>query len=152
MPLEVLAPGSMVICKATPATSFQQVNLMFTLGMVVSGVDHDCDSVIVEWWVPPVCAKADFRRGRKQQTVDIFGQWRPMADLTVKEAREVEMPLVLVAVADILEYNFDLEEGKVPFKILDSLRQHHGIDVTGLSVSQTANGNVYRAYVLMNVG
>ena len=61
------------------------------------------------------------------------------------------LPSVVVPVADVLEYNFDLEEGKIPFKVLDALRTAHGIDTTALSVRRTALGNVYRAYVLMNL-
>ena len=68
----------------------------------------------------------------------------------MKEAGEVDMPPVVVPVADVLEYNFDLEEGKIPFKVLDALRTTHGIDATALSVSRTALGNVYRAHVLMH--
>ena len=126
------------------------IAILYDLLHYASAADHT-DACIVEWWVPPIGKKADFQKGRKKDIVDIFGQWRPFSELIVKEAGEVDMPPVVVPVADVLEYNFDLEEGKIPFKVLDALRTTHGIDTTALSVSRTALGNVYRAYVLMHL-
>ena len=95
--------------------------------------------------------KADFRSGRKAMVVDIFGEWFPFNHLPLKDVAHVEMPPVLVSLSDILQWNIELEEGKIPYTVLDSLRMQNGIDVTALSVSQTANGNVYQSYVLMNI-
>jgi hypothetical protein len=52
--------------------------------------------------------------------------------------------------ADVLIANVELEKGRIPFTVFDSLRRAHGIDTTSLSTSQTHYGNLYRAYVLMS--
>ena len=57
----------------------------------------------MDWWVPPLARKADFQKGPKKDIVDIFGQWRPFSELIVKEAGEVDMPPVVVPIADVLE-------------------------------------------------
>jgi hypothetical protein len=40
-------------------------------------------------------------------------------------------------------------DATLPYDVFDALRSHHGIDVTGLSVSSTHRGNLYRSYALL---
>ncbi len=91
-----------------------------------------------------------FRRGRGKQVLDIFGPWEPYENLSHGEASSYVMPLVICKHADVLIGNVELEHGRIPFPVFDSLRSAHGIDTTGLSVSQTHYGNLYRAFVLMS--
>ena len=63
------------------------------------------------------------------------------------------MPSPVVHLSDILECNFDLSSDKtLPYDVFDELRSHHGIDVTGLSVSSTHPGNLYSSYALLGAG
>ena len=39
-------------------------------------------------------------------------------------------------------------DGTIPYCILDELRSQHAIDVSGLQVSRTQKGNLYRSHVL----
>ena len=80
---------------------------------------------------------------------DLFGPWKPYSSLQLAEAADIQLPPVLVNRADMLLINVSLDDGKIPFDVLDELRLQHGVDVTGLQYSQTAAGNVYRAYALL---
>ena len=44
--------------------------------------------------------------------------------------------------------NVDLDDAKIPYKVPDEIIDVHGIDVTGLEMSQTPNGTLYRRYRL----
>ena len=82
--------------------------------------------------------------------LDVFGPWRSMDELTLEAIKQCRLPEPLVNVGSVLEANFDLgSEGTLPYDVLDSLRTHHQIDLTGFSMSQTQRGNLYRQYVLM---
>ena len=50
--------------------------------------------------------------------------------------------------ADILEVITLTGLGTIPYTVLDTLRLEHAIDVTGISLSQTHLGHLYRAHVL----
>ena len=70
--------------------------------------------------------------------------------MTVAQLRKCRLPKPVVASTQILECNFDLNEGgQLPYDVFDALRTQHDIDVTGLSVSLTHNGNLYRNYALL---
>ena len=154
LPDNMIGPGSFITCKAEPGTSFLSHPLPFTMGMMVEGGVHlDADSFIVQWWVPSTSPRANMRPGPKTQVVDIFGAWQALATLTVDRAAEVNLPPVLVNRVNVLVINVQLDQDdRIPFSAFDQLRLKHGIDVTGLSTSMTHFGNIYRAYVLMNVG
>ena len=141
-------PGSLVICKATPDTTFHGQPMLFTMGMLLPyhGRQED-DAVCLEWWVPSQTPKVDFKKGRKALTLDIFAAWRPLDSLKIEERREFALPDCLVKKSDLLMQNIELENDKLQFKVFDSLRAEHNIDCTALSVSQTQGGNAYRTYV-----
>lgn len=55
----------------------------------------------------------------------------------------------MVDLSNVLEYNFEwTERQSLPYEVLDELRRHHGIDTTGLNLSLTHRGNLYRSYAL----
>ena len=58
-------------------------------------------------------------------------------------------PDCVVKQAEVLEINVDLVDGKIPYNVLDQIVDVHGIDVTGLQMSQTPNGTLYRTYRLL---
>ena len=93
--------------------------------------------------------QANFKPGRKKHIVDIFSAWRPLDSLTLAEAKDVVMPPVVVPKSDILELNVDLDCDKIPYTCFDKLRAA-GIDGTGLNLSMTPGGNIYRSYTLMS--
>lgn len=56
----------------------------------------------------------------------------------------------LVPKEDILDWNFEWQEDmSIPFETFDHLRLVHGIDVTGLNMSLTQGGNLYRSHALL---
>jgi hypothetical protein len=142
----------MLILKTTADVSYFGVKALFTMGMMVpdSAVGSDQDSFIVDWWVPRLADAETFRRGRMRQVVDIFGPWEPYENLPQDEASKYALPVVIRDRADVLIANVELDGGRIPFPVLDTLRLAHGIDATALSVSQTHFGNLYRAFVLMS--
>ena len=65
----------------------------------------------------------------------------------------ISPPPPVVHLSDILECNFDLSsDATLPYDVFDALRSHHGIDVTGLSVSSAHRGNLCRSYALLGAG
>lgn len=140
----------MVVCKATPATTCRGTLLPFTLAQVVALPRHAEDDVMVAWWVPSPGANVNFKKGRTKQVMDLFGPWRPMGQMTVAELTGTAMPEVLVSQQACLEMNFSLTaEHELPFEVFEALRKKHSIDVTGLSLSLTKRGNVYRRFALL---
>ena len=104
----------------------------------------------VVWYVPGLASAETFRSGPKKKLLDIFGPWTSMHALSLAEYQVCSMPSPVVHLADILECNFDLSSDEtLPYDVFDALRSHHGIDVTGLSVSSTHRGNLYRSYALL---
>ena len=65
------------------------------------------------------------------------------------DAEHAILPDILVNVPDILEvFEFD-GDGRIPFCVLDRIRDAHGLDIiTSMSMSQTHLGNIYRTHVL----
>ena len=85
----------------------------------------------------------------KRTIPDLFGAWVPLDDITMKAAVELEMPDCILSPSDVLIPNILLSaDGTIPYCILDELRSQHDIDVSGLQVSRTQNGNIYRSHVL----
>ena len=94
------------------------------------------------------CVRA--RGGRKKDVLDIFGSWTPMEDFSIAALRQASLPHPLVNSDDILEWNFEWgPEHTIPYETFDALRLRHGIDVTGLNLSLTHRGNLYRSYALL---
>ena len=110
---------------------------------------RNAGSVIVKWFVPPTAPVVRAGGGKKKLVVDLFGVWTPVDELELGDATHVTLPSPQVKTSNILEFNFELDDGKLPFEVLDRLRTIHGIDVTAISMSHTGLGARYRAHVLM---
>ena len=106
--------------------------------------------MLVSWYVPSFSAEASMKAGKKKQIVDIFGEWTRYEQLSIEGANNIEVSPVLIAPNAILLYNFDFADRLIPYDVFDHLRTRHAIDVTSLSVSLTAKGNLYRAAVLLS--
>jgi hypothetical protein len=60
------------------------------------------------------------------------------------------MPSPHIRPSEVLLWGFDLtSNGEIPFDILDQLLDVHGLDFTGLTLSATPRGNLYRTHRLM---
>ena len=147
-PPNILTQGSMIITSMEGAT-YKGSPLPILMAMVMDLHSQADQIMLVSWWLPTYALQADMKPGRKKQVLDIFGSWRPADSLTLADIVGTKLPEVLVSVSSILQYNFKLRDGdKIPYNILDNLRNAHGIDLTGLSISLTPEGNLYRAYCL----
>lgn len=143
----VITPESFIICDVG-ATVFG-ARLPFTLASVAGPMGPDQgDQLIVQWWVPPK-GQISTRQGRAKEAVDIFGSWRSLGSLSLHEAGDVEMPSVLIDRSRVLMGPIDLVDSKLTYKDLDQLIDQHRIDMTGLTWTQTKNGQAYRLYRLM---
>ena len=50
----------------------------------------------------------------------------------------------------VLEANFDRTDNPaLPYDVFDALRTRHSINLTGINLSMTRHGNLYRSYDLM---
>ena len=87
--------------------------------------------------------------GCSNQVADVLGVWLPYESLPLASANDVELPPILLKPSNILITNVEIDGGRVPYSVFDTLRADHGIDVTALQYSQTAGGNAYRSYALM---
>ena len=123
------------------------MNLPFLLGMLI-GPSADEAEHMVQWWVPPMSPMKAFNN-RNKKIVDVFGEWVPYENLPLERVADVKLPPVLLEPANMLITNVEIDGGKVPYSVFDTLRADHDIDVTALQYSQTPGGNIYRAYVLM---
>ena len=75
--------------------------------------------------------------------IDIFGPWEQYDALTLESAANAELPEVRVLRADVLLANVQLDEqSRIPFKVFETLRTIHDVDVSGFSSTQ--RGNLYR--------
>ena len=103
----------------------------------------------MQWLVPPLGPVVDHKPGYKQKIPDLFGAWVPLDDITMTDALMLEMPDCILSPSDVLIPNIQLSaDGTIPYCILDELRSQHAIDVSGLQVSRTQKGNLYRSHVL----
>ena len=121
----------------------------FSLGMAVPGSDADAwGYILVAWWVPGTSAAATAGTGKKAKVIDIFGPWEQYDALTLESAANAELPEVRVLRADVLLANVQLDEqSRIPFKVFNTLRKTHDIDVSGFS--STHRGNLYREWQMM---
>ena len=150
---DLIVPGSLLLV-SPPADSAvaHGHRLPIIVGMAV---DTSCKkgTILVAWYVPELARAENYRGGAKKTILDVFGPWRSMHELTLEALRQCRLPEPFVNVGSVLEANFELGiEGTLPYDVLDSLRTHHQIDLTGFSMSQTQRGNLYRQYVLMRGG
>ena len=146
----VLMVGAMILCKSGLSSirrSGSYLKMPFLMAMVVDCVPTDPD-VTVQYWVPPVAPVSRVGGGKKKMVVDLFGDWAPFDTLMISEAELVDFPDIIVQKADILEVITLTGLGTIPYTALDKLRLEHAIDVTGISLSQTHLGHLYRAHVL----
>jgi hypothetical protein len=148
-------PGSFLLVRATPSSSVHGVLVRFLIGVAIetpSTLEHAHDVVVV-WSVPGIASAETFRSGPKEKLLDIFGPWTSTHALTLAEYQVCSLPSPVVHLSDILECNFDLSsDATLPYDVFDALRSHHGIDVTGLSVSSAHRGNLCRSYALLGAG
>lgn len=120
--------------------------LKFVLGQVMD-IDYEDQSAIVEWWHPEMSKEASMRQGRKKQILDVFGGWVPSEQVEVSNLEP--LPPSVIKADQISWWGFELEDGnKIPFDVLDSIMDD-GIDITGLNMSNTSRGNLYRAHRMM---
>ena len=118
--------------------------LPFCLGEVI---DIEQDSAIIQWWHPGKSKEANLKAGRKKAILDLFGEWAPTDDLPLTELEP--LPPSILSPSKILIWGFNLESGQVPFEILDKVMDLDFVDLTGLKLSSTKRGSLYRAHRLM---
>ena len=119
--------------------------LPFVLGEALDIDDEEC---LAQWYFPGKSREANMKVGRKKQVLDIFSSWSPADTIPVEEL--VPLPPSIVKADKILLWGFDLEnDSQIPFKVLDRILTEHHIDITGLLMSSTNRGNLYRAHRLM---
>lgn len=89
------------------------------------------------------------RGGKKKKILDVFGTWHPVFNTVLHDLEHCRLPEPLVDLSNVLDCNFEwTEDGTLPFDVLDQLRNVYHIDVTGLTMSRTPHGNLYRQYVI----
>ena len=94
--------------------------------------------------------EANLKAGRKKNILDLFGEWNPADELAVGEVEP--LPPSVLAPSKILLWGFVLEEGTLlPFKVLGQIMDLDFVDLTGLKISSTKRGAMYRAHRLMRV-
>ena len=104
---------------------------------------------MVAWWVPGASPSAALRPGKKAKVIDMFGPWVQYDELKLGAASSASVPSMLVPRSDVLLMNVVLDaDSQIPFAAFDALRTAHALDVSGVSLSMTHRGNLYRAHVL----
>ena len=115
--------------------------LPFNLGVLVDIVG---DKGLVQWMIPGESREANFRPGRRKDVRDIFGPWHA-AD-SVPLANLPPLPPALIEPKTVLVWGFEFDESNLlPFSLFDQILGFD-IDVTALSISSTARGNLYRVH------
>ena len=112
----VVLPGSKLLVKMPPGFGVRGSEVPFLLATALETPPSFVGEtkVLVQWWWPPVASRENFRGGRKQAVVDIFGAWRPLETIPLEELRGTTLPEPLASAADILECNFALDgEGQI---------------------------------------
>ena len=80
--------------------------------------------------------------------LDIFGSWMDVDGFSLSELENLPSPILHPK--NVLAWGFELtESSEIPFEVLDLLLDNKGLDFTGLSLSATARGNLYRTHRLM---
>ena len=59
------------------------------------------------------------------------------------------LPSPRVKAGDVIDWDFEVEDGEGGVRIPLDRVMEHGIDITGLTVSHTRRGNLYRTHRLM---
>ena len=91
----------------------------------------------------------DLPSWKKSKVMDIFGPWEQYDALSLEIAACYTVPCVRVPRGEVMLVNVELDsDRRIPFTVFDSLRTAHNVDVTGLAMSLTHRGNLYRAQVL----
>lgn len=135
--------GSLIIVRPSGANSAR----LFNFGVIVQ-LGRGPDSALAQWFVPGFSMEARVGGGRKKQIPDIFGPWLAADEVPLAEAGELPSPLVKAS--QVIFWGFELDDsGQLPFEAFDKLYSV-GIDCTGLSVSNTSRGSLYRAHRLMS--
>lgn len=120
---------------------------LFYFGVIVQ-LGQGPDSALAQWFVPDISMEARIGGGRKKQIPDIFGPWLAADEVPLAEAGEITSPLVQAS--QVICWGFELDDiGQLPFEVFDKLYSV-GIDCTGLSVSSTSRGQLYRHHRLMS--
>ena len=143
----MITPESVIICEAQAEVFGVQMPFMLASVVGPMGPTDNEGQLIVQWWVPPF-GQIHTRQGRTKDAVDIFGSWRSAGVLTLKEAADVKLPPVVVDRSKVLMGPIDLTDSRLTYQDLDKLIDMHRIDVTGLTWTQTKNGNAFRLYRL----
>ena len=106
------------------------------------------------WYHPLDSPEQNFRAGRKKKILDIFGPWGPSDTLPLTSSET--LPSVMQPHQKVLLWDFEpeideknAEQVTIPFSVLDQVMDIHHIDITGLSMSSTKRGNLYRTHRLM---
>jgi hypothetical protein len=134
--------GDVLIARAEDCKS----KLPFFLG-VLRDISSD-GAGLVEWLHPLKTTECKFASGKKKQMLDIFGAWVSVDSLILSDIENLPSPVIRPP--DVLLWGFDFtDNSEIPFSVLDSLLDDHGLDFTGLSLSATARGNLYRTHRLM---
>ena len=120
--------------------------LPFVLGQVLD-IDYQDESAIVQWWHPDVSKEASMKPGRKKQILDVFGPWMPSDQMAVDALEPLPPSIVKPSLVFLWGFEHE-EENKLPFSVLDGIMDE-GIDITGLNMSTTNRGNLYRAHRMM---
>ena len=145
-----IIPGSNLVVRNTSEKAWTIYG--FTIEFLVCTVmltseDKEDGRFLVRWYVPPL-ANQKYATGRKgAQHVDVFGNWKLMKEMSLEEQHGAQLPDPLVGPHDILDANFEMEDGLLPYDVFDTLRIRCNLDVTGLTGSQTPRGIAYRQYV-----
>ena len=115
--------------------------LPLNLGVLVDIVGN---KGLVQWMIPGESREANFRPGRRKDVRDIFGPWHA-AD-SVPLANLPPLPPALIEPKNVLVWGFEFDKSNLlPFSLFDQILGFD-IDVTALSISSTARGNLYRVH------
>ena len=148
----IIRPGSFLLVRVSQDTIVHNLPVAFLIGVAVetgSSISSD-KRVVVVWYVPSLAPAETFRSGAKKKILDVFGPWTTVDGMSLAQLRSCRLPAPLVHLDDVMECNFHLTpDGTLPYDVFDALRRRHGIEITGLSMSMTHRGNLYRSYALL---
>jgi hypothetical protein len=146
----VVVAGSLLLVRTSAETLVRGLPVPFLMATAMDTPRTVAanNEVLVAWWVPPFSKQINFRGGKKKDVMDVFGQWTLAEELPWAALGTLPPPIVpvdaIICAGVVLS-----EESTIPYAIFDALRFNHNIDVTGLSMSLTRGGNLYRSYALM---
>ena len=118
----------------------------FLLARVLEEQVHNVDDrILVEWLLP----ESTRLKGRSRARPDVFAAWKPFSEREVS-ADELVLPDIIISADSVLIARVELDESDyIPFPYFDRLRNDNAIDCSGLALSRTARGNMYRTHLLM---